>query len=48
LSVGNENIARKRAFSEQFMIEASGDEGEDILSQDDATAENLYVNFLLL
>jgi hypothetical protein len=29
------------------MIEASGDEGEDILSQDDATADNLY-NFLLL
>ena len=29
------------------MIEASEDEGEVILSQNDATADNLY-NFLLL
>jgi hypothetical protein len=41
-------ISKKASVvSEQFMIEASGDEGEDILSQDDATAEDLY-NFQLL
>ena len=28
--------------SEQVVIETSGDEGENILSQDDTTAEDLY------
>jgi hypothetical protein len=46
LNVGDENIEESER-SEQFMIEASEDEGEVILSQNDATADNLY-NFLLL
>jgi hypothetical protein len=42
LNVGGENV-KESERTEQFMIEASGDEGEDNLSRDDAsTAEDLY------
>jgi hypothetical protein len=43
LNVGDENIEESER-SEQFLIEESGpgDEGEDISSQVDATAEDLY------
>ena len=38
LNVGEENIEE----SEQVVIETSGDEGENILLQNDTTAEDLY------
>jgi hypothetical protein len=41
LNVGDENIEESEC-REQFMIEASEDEGQRHLSQDDATAEDLY------
>ena len=42
LNVGKENIEESEQRSEQLVIEALGDEGEDILLQDDATAQDLY------
>ena len=42
LNVGEENIEESEQRAEQLVIEALGDEGEDILLQDDATAEDLY------
>ncbi len=42
LNVGGENV-KESECTKQFMIEASGDEGEDNLSRDDAsTAEDLH------
>ena len=41
VNVGDENMEESEC-SEQFMIEKSGDEGENILSQDDTTAEDLF------
>ena len=41
LNLGEENMEGSER-SEQVMIETSGDEGENILSQDDTTAEDLY------
>lgn len=41
LNVGEENM-QKSERSEQVMIETSGDEGENILSQDDTTVEDFY------
>ena len=41
LNVGEENMEESER-SEQVVIETSGDEGENILSQDDTTAEDLY------
>ena len=40
LNVGEENIEESEQRSEQLVIEALGDEGEDILFQDDVTAED--------
>ena len=41
LNVGEESMEESER-SEQVVIETSGDEGENILSQDDTTAEDLY------
>ena len=41
MNVGDENIEESEC-REQFMIEASEDEGRRHLSQDNATAEDLY------
>ena len=41
LNVGEENMEESER-SEQVVIETSGGEGENILSQDDTTAEDLY------
>lgn len=41
LNVGEENMQESER-SEQVMIKTSGDEGENILSQDDTTVEDFY------
>ena len=41
LNVGEESMEESER-SEQVVIETSGDEGENILSQDDTTAKDLY------